>query len=64
MAKQHRMAMITIVSVYLAIAPLKWQPSWHGYGLMSAALLLIVIGGLFTAARRLLRIARLLRGKS
>ena len=59
MAKQHRMAVLTVVAVYLGITPTAWHPagfwliSWQ---LVSLALLLISAGSLMTAIRRLLRI--------
>ena len=63
MAKQQRMFLLTVISVYCGLAPTAWQPFWRrpGYGIMSAALLLIVLGGLVTAARRLVRISSSLR---
>lgn len=62
MAKQHRMALMTCTFVYLAIAPAAWQPIWHNQGLIALALLIIIIGGLYTALRRLRRAAKALWG--
>jgi phosphatidylglycerophosphate synthase len=61
MAKQQRMAVATVTSLYLALTPIAWQPHWRGRGLMAAALLVIVIVGALTAVRRLMRIARTLK---
>ncbi len=65
MAKPHRMALLTVVAVYLALAPQAWQPaigSGGRYGLLAIALGIIVLGGLWTVVRRLQRIAANLRG--
>jgi hypothetical protein len=59
MAKQHRMAVLTVVAIYLGVTPLAWHPAgfWLISGqLVSLALLLICIGSLLTATRRLLRV--------
>lgn len=62
MAKQHRMAIVTAVSLYLAISPAAWQPSDStGTGLMAAGLAVIVLGGAVTSIRRLCVIAQRLR---
>jgi len=61
MAKQQRMFIATIVSLYSGLAPMDWQPAWGTdgrWGLAVAALLVICIGCLVTAARRLVRAAR------
>jgi phosphatidylglycerophosphate synthase len=58
MAKQHRMAIMTVVAVFFAVAPQSWRPAW---GLLPAALGVIVAGALLTALRRLMRIAATLR---
>lgn len=60
MAKQQRMFVVTVAAIYAGLAPVAFQPSW---GLMSAALMVIVVGGLATALRRLRRIAATLRGE-
>jgi phosphatidylglycerophosphate synthase len=63
MAKQQRMALLTVVAVYCGITPAAWQPLWgeSGRGLAAAGLLVIVMGSLLTVVRRLLRIAANLR---
>jgi phosphatidylglycerophosphate synthase len=58
MAKQQRMFLVSFVGLYCALLPATWQPPW---GLMTASLSIIVITGLLTAVRRLLRTARALR---
>jgi phosphatidylglycerophosphate synthase len=66
MAKQQRMATITVIAVYCALAPAGWQPMWGGppsRGLMSIALVAIIVGGLWTFVRRLRRIAAYLRNR-
>ena len=62
MAKQHRMALLTAVALYAGLTPTGWQPTWEGYGLAAAGLMVVVVGGLLTAARRLRRTAANLRG--
>jgi phosphatidylglycerophosphate synthase len=67
MAKQQRMAIITLIAVYSALAPADWQPLWGGssnWGLMSVALVAIIVGGLWTFVRRLRRIAAYLRNRA
>jgi len=62
MAKPQRMAVMTIISLYGAVTPIAWQPEGLGsMGLVAVALLLIIIGGIVTAIRRLSRIACLMR---
>jgi phosphatidylglycerophosphate synthase len=64
MAKQHRMFVITLVSLYSAIVPQSWQ-IFHlrtiGVGTVSVGLIVIVAGCLITVVRRLGRITRALR---
>jgi len=63
MAKQQRMFVATVVAVICGIAGLAEIPmSVGGRGLPTIALAIIAIGATFTALRRLLRIARALRG--
>lgn len=63
MAKQHRMFVVTLGCVYCGLAPQSWQPRWGGsFGVMSAVLVLIILGGVVTAIRRLYRISRALKG--
>ena len=64
MAKPHRMALLTVVALYGGLAPRDWQPTWQwswdgvpGRGLIAAGLLIVALGGLLTAIRRLARIA-------
>jgi phosphatidylglycerophosphate synthase len=64
MAKQQRMFVATVVSIHCGLAPAAWQPAWGPgatWGLPAAALILIFVGSLATAARRLVRAARTLR---
>lgn len=64
MAKQQRMFVLTLVAVYCGLTPKMWQPTvtWPaGAGLTAGALLVIAVGGVMTAIRRLIRIGRLLR---
>jgi phosphatidylglycerophosphate synthase len=67
MAKQHRMFVITMIALYLALSPAQWQPRWGseaGVGLISVGLVVIVVGSLITAWRRLARIAANLRKRA
>lgn len=58
MAKPQRMFVVTLVSLYNALAPSAWQPGW---GLAATALAIIAAGGLLTAVLRLRRAAAYLR---
>lgn len=62
MAKPQRMAAITAASMYVACVPDGWPGALGSdVGMMAMTLVLIVAGGLLTAARRLRRIAAELR---
>jgi phosphatidylglycerophosphate synthase len=61
MAKPQRMFVLTLACLYCSLAPGAWQPSVFGGGPIAGALLLIVVGGLGTAFRRLGRIQRALQ---
>ena len=60
MAKPHRMALMTGTAIFLAVAPGAWRQSFPW---MDAALAVVVVGGLVTSVRRLVRAARYLRGE-
>lgn len=66
MAKQQRMFLITVASLYLAAAPISWQPHLPAFqgardpGLMPIILALIILGCIITAARRILAAGRAL----
>jgi phosphatidylglycerophosphate synthase len=60
MAKPQRIFLVTLCAVYLAVTGLSWQPQWRAWGLPAAVLVIIVVGGLVTSARRLARAARFL----
>jgi phosphatidylglycerophosphate synthase len=60
MAKQHRMLVITLISLYSAIAPRSWQmiPFNDAHiGVVTVGLLVIIVGSAITVIRRLSRIA-------
>ncbi len=63
MAKQQRMHILIAVAVVMAAAPdlVSWGPNGD-YGVPAIGLGLIIIGGLYTAARRLNRSVQYLRG--
>ena len=63
MAKPHRMFLVTVVSLYCAVAPTSWQPlhAESGWGVAAVALAVISLGCVITAMRRLRRIASDLR---
>src|SRR5438876_3817116 len=63
MAKQHRMLVITLICLYLAITPRSWQMiafSDSRIGLTSLGLAVIVVGCVVTVIRRLARITHAL----
>lgn len=62
MAKQHRMFVMTLICIYLAITPASLQPIWKGHGLMALGLLIVIIGAAVTCIRRLLIIVATLKG--
>ena len=67
MAKQQRMFVLTVIALFCGLTPADWQPTpeWAaGRGPMAAGLVVIIVGGSFTAARRLRRIAATLRNRS
>lgn len=64
MAKPHRMFTATVASLYCGLAPVAWQPLWHGYGIAALALAIICIGAAVTASRRLLHISDALRRRT
>lgn len=61
MAKPHRMFLMTVLAVWMAVTPRAWQPVLGGLELPSLALLVVILGCAATAIRRLRRIARSLR---
>lgn len=66
MAKQHRMFIVTVVATLCGFVPLCTRPLWEGHpscNLASATLFGIGAGCLFTALRRLSRIAHSLRNR-
>ena len=64
MAKQHRMLVITIACLYSIFIPRPWQSlrlNDFDVGVISFALILIIVGCVITMVRRLNRIARALK---
>lgn len=63
MAKPHRMFVVTLAALYAGLMPTAWQPRLgpHALGIPAAALLVIIVGCIATAWRRLARAARTLR---
>ena len=62
MAKPQRMALVTAVALFCAFTPRSWQIDVIAQlDVVDFSLLTVIAGGLFTAARRLRRIAQLLR---
>jgi phosphatidylglycerophosphate synthase len=62
MAKPHRMFVLTVVGLWMAVLPQPWQPSWgtlHA-GPAAVGLGFIIAGGLITILRRLVLIVRYL----
>jgi phosphatidylglycerophosphate synthase len=54
-AKPQRMAVVTVLALYLAFSPEAWRLPWSE---VQMVLLVIIIGGLLTAARRLARASK------
>jgi len=61
MAKQHRMAVLTVAAVYAGMVPTSWQPQLGSGGVISIALLVIVVLGGYTTVRRLARTVKMLK---
>lgn len=64
MAKPQRMFLLTACALYCAAAPAHWQPVASvpaGWGVMAWGLCVVLAGEIWTALRRLRRIARALR---
>ena len=59
MAKQHRMAIVTALAVWCAVAPARWS----GAEGVLVVLIVITLGSIATAMRRLLRAAAALEAK-
>jgi hypothetical protein len=65
MAKPQRMFIMTVACLYCAAAPTAWQQgSRNGWGVMALTLAVVFAGSLLTSWRRLVRIARILKGTS
>lgn len=66
MGKPHRMFLVTFVGVFFAVAPSAWQTPWWGpgraWGMIQAAMWVIIVGGMLTAVRRVFAAGRQLRG--
>ena len=65
MAKQQRMFLVTMVSIFCAATPAAWQRIGLGccsLGVPAAVLIVILAGSLVTVVRRLCRIGSKLRG--
>lgn len=69
MAKQQRMFLVTVASVYLGFAPEAWRFATPAYGpvselgVLSLVLVLMLVGELITAWRRIASIASQLRSR-
>ena len=64
MAKQHRMLVITLICLYLAITPRFWQMitlNESQIGVMTLGLVIIIAGCAITVIRRVCRIAHALK---
>src|SRR5262245_7766140 len=66
MAKPQRMATVTAVCAYLALAPAEWPCAIasESFGALSLGLALIVAGAIVTSVRRLQRIAASLQSRA
>jgi len=61
MAKPHRMFVLTVAALLMALLPQNWRPVWGSFSLPSFALAIIIIGSLVTIIRRLRMIVRHLK---
>lgn len=61
LAKPQRMALATVVAVYMALSPVAWRSPWGEPGVV---LVIVIVGGVVTALRRLIRAANHLKGPS
>jgi phosphatidylglycerophosphate synthase len=62
MAKPQRMFLVTLVAVWCGVTPVAWQPVVEGgHGLPATCLLVVLVGSVVTALRRLARSGRALR---
>ncbi len=59
MAKPQRMALVTLLAVYLSFSPIELRLETSEVNLL---LVIVVVGGIFTSFRRLVRAARFLQG--
>lgn len=67
MAKPHRMFVVTVIALYCALAPIRWQPALAeepDWGVSAAGLAVIILGCALTVVRRLRRIGRSLEESS
>jgi phosphatidylglycerophosphate synthase len=67
MAKPQRMFVLTVLALYCGLAPRGWQPALANppqLGLLGIGLAVIIVGEIWTAARRLRRIAQALQRTS
>ncbi len=55
MAKPQRMAVVTVLAVYIALSPDAWRLPW---GEPQVVLVIVIVGGMVTAVRRLVRAAQ------
>lgn len=66
MNKGGRMLTLMAASLYMGLAPASWHVTWgpgRAWGIAAAALVLVALGGFYTAARRLARAAAELHAK-
>jgi phosphatidylglycerophosphate synthase len=64
MAKPQRMFVLTVAALFAGLTPSSWQSFWPvapSAGPIALALIVVIGGGVWTAARRLIRIAASLR---
>lgn len=59
LAKPQRMALATLASLFLAFSPASWRLPW---GEVKVVLVIVILGGIVTALRRLWRVANHLEG--
>jgi phosphatidylglycerophosphate synthase len=64
MAKQQRMFLVTVAAAFMGLAPEAWTlATWHGLAAPGIVLLVVCVGCVLTAIRRIVRASGILRAR-